>query len=202
MRHLDINPFFWYIYDMVEDNDVIAFERKIPLRKKLVPLSLTLIILIIDQYVKFLVVKYIPIYNIGLSLGDDVFRIIHVQNSGIAFSVGDSLPATIRWILFLIVPLCVVVLVLVTYFQNDDFTPLQHWTIAGVVGGGLGNLIDRFVRADGVVDFIDIKFYGLFGLERWPTFNIADMSVLICAFIFMFSILLPVRRIKKSEKKS
>jgi signal peptidase II len=187
---------------MVADSEVIAFERKIPLRKKIVPLSLTLIILILDQYVKFLVVKYIPVYNIGFSLGGDFFRIIHVQNSGIAFSVGDTLPSAIRWVLFLIVPLCVVALVLVTYFQNDDFTPLQHWAIAGVVGGGLGNLIDRFVRADGVVDFIDVKFYGLFGLERWPTFNIADMSVLVCAFIFMCSVLLSSGHPKKSKKKS
>ena len=39
----------------------------------------------------------------------------------------------------------------------------------GIVGGGLGNLVDRFFRKEGVVDFIDVKFYGLFGLERWPT---------------------------------
>jgi signal peptidase II len=106
------------------------------LRKKIVPLSLTLIVLMLDQFLKFLVVKYIPIYNIGFSLGGDFFRLIHVQNSGIAFSVGNTLPTTIRGVLFLIVPLVVVVLVLITYFQNDDFTHKQSLAIAGVIGGG------------------------------------------------------------------
>jgi signal peptidase II len=186
--------------DMIDE--AILLERKTPPQKKIIPLVLTPIVLILDQFVKFLVVKYIPLYNIGFSLGGDFLRIIHVQNSGIAFSMGNTLPATIRWVLFLLVPLCVVTLVLITYFQNDDFTQLQRWAIAGVVGGGLGNLIDRFCRTDGVVDFIDVKFYGFFGLERWPTFNIADMAVLICAFIFMCSILLPLKHAKNIGKKS
>jgi signal peptidase II len=167
------------------------------LRKKLIPLSLMLVVLALDQFVKFLVVKNIPVYSIGFSFAGDFFRLIHVKNPGIAFSVGNSLPTTIRGVLFLLVPLCVVILILITYFQNDDFTRVQQWAIAGVIGGGLGNLADRLFRADGVVDFIDIKFYGLFGLERWPTFNIADMSVLICAFIFICSMLIPSVHEKK-----
>ena len=37
------------------------------------------------------------------------------------------------------------------------------------------------------MDFIDVKFYGLFGLERWPTFNVADAAVLICGFLLIIS---------------
>jgi signal peptidase II len=40
-----------------------------------------------------------------------------------------------------------------------------------------------------VVDFISVKFYGFLGLERWPTFNIADASVVVCCFILLISIL-------------
>jgi signal peptidase II len=165
--------------------------------KKLVPLSLTVIVLALDQFSKFLVVNYIPVYSIGFSLGGDFFRLIHVKNPGIAFSVGNSLPTTIQGVLFLVMPLCVIIIVIITYFKNNDFTPLQQWAIAGVIGGGFGNLIDRFFRDGGVVDFIDVKFYGLFGLERWPTFNIADMSVLICAFLFIGSMLIPSVHVKK-----
>jgi len=50
-------------------------------------------------------------------------------------------------------------------------------------------LLDRFFRAEGVVDFIDVKFFGLFGLERWPTFNVADSAIVVCGaglFIALF----------------
>ena len=57
---------------------------------------------------------------------------------------------------------------------------MQRWFLSGIIGGGISNLLDRFFRAEGVVDFIDVKFFGLFGLERWPTFNIADSAIVIC----------------------
>jgi signal peptidase II len=157
--------------------------------KKILPFSLSLGVLALDQFLKYLVVVYIPPYTIGFSMWNDFFRIIHVQNSGIAFSVGNGLPQSVRGALFVLAPLVVLVLVVITYFRNNDFTDLQRWMITGVIGGGMGNLTDRLIRPGGVVDFIDIQFYGLFGLDRWPTFNIADAAVLICAAIFMLAII-------------
>lgn len=63
----------------------------------------------------------------------------------------------------------------------------------------MGNLYDRFFRPNGVVDFIDVKFYGIFGFERWPTFNIADMGVLICGILLMVSFIIAI--IKESAEK-
>jgi signal peptidase II len=74
------------------------------------------------------------------------------------------------------------------YFYSEEFNTLQRWAIAGILGGGLGNITDRIIRPDGVVDFISVKFYGFLGLERWPTFNIADSSVVICCILFLISI--------------
>ena len=71
---------------------------------------------------------------------------------------------------------------------------MQRWAICGIVGGGIGNLIDRFFRAEGVVDFIDVKFYGLFGFERWPTFNIADASVVVCGVLLVLSFVIDSRK--------
>jgi signal peptidase II len=80
------------------------------------------------------------------------------------------------------------------YVRSNDFTWLQRWAVAGIIGGGLGNLIDRIARPAGVVDFISVNLYGLLGLDRWPTFNIADASVVICGLILLVSILISPKR--------
>jgi signal peptidase II len=81
----------------------------------------------------------------------------------------------------------VLVFLLWYYFKSADFNGLQRWAVAGIIGGGVGNIIDRIFRPDGVVDFVSIKFFGIFGLERWPTFNIADASVVICCLVLLLS---------------
>lgn len=91
-------------------------------------------------------------------------------------------------------PLVVVILVISVYFRNKDFNQLQRWAIMGIVGGGLGNIMDRIFRSEGVVDFIDVKFYGLFGLQRWPTFNVADAAVVVCGILLFFSFIITVKK--------
>lgn len=160
--------------------------------EKFVPLVLTLLVVAADQITKYIVVKTIPPFTIGASFFGGILRLVHVSNTGVAFSVGDSLPDTVRRFLFAILPLVVIGIVFAVYFKNNTFTKLQRWAICGIVGGGLGNLIDRFARAEGVVDFIDIDIPnvsvpGLFSLERWPTFNIADASIVVCCAILIVS---------------
>ena len=170
-------------------------------KSKLLPLVLTVVVFVLDQGTKFLIVKMIPPYTIGASFFGDFLRIIHVYNPGIAFSMGNSLPDTLRGLLFAIIPLIVLVIVLAIYFRNDDFTFFQRWAVAGIIGGGLGNIYDRFFRPEGVVDFIDVKFYGLFGLERWPTFNVADAAVLICGFLLIISFIRAMIQESKEQKR-
>ncbi len=167
--------------------------------KKLIPLILMVLVIILDQLTKYLIVKNIPINTIGAQFFGDFLRIIHVSNPGIAFSIGHGWSLAARGILFRLVPLIVLIVVLGVYFRNDDFTRLQRWAIAGVVGGGFGNLIDRFFRAEGVVDFIDVKFYGLFGLERWPTFNVADSAVVVCGILLIISFAVTIKTKKAGE---
>lgn len=170
------------------------------LKIKLLPLVLTVVVFVLDQGTKLAIVKTIPPYTIGASFFGDFLRIIHVYNPGIAFSMGNSLPDTLRGLLFAIIPLIVLLVVLGIYFRNDDFTFFQRWTVAGIIGGGLGNIYDRFFRPEGVVDFIDVKFYGLFGLERWPTFNVADAAVLICGFLLIISFIRAMIQESKAQK--
>lgn len=162
-------------------------------RKKMLPFILTAAVIILDQITKALIVKNIPLFTIGYSFFGDFLRIVHVANTGVAFSMGDSMPFILRRLCFGIIPLVVIVMVIVVYLRNDDFNSLQRWAICGVLGGGLGNIIDRFFRAEGVVDFIDVKFYGLFGLERWPTFNVADSAVVVCGILLVISFAVTIK---------
>ena len=91
--------------------------------------------------------------------------------------------------MFIALPIVVVAALAVYYVRSDEFTRLQRWAIAGIFGGGIGNLIDRIFRPEGVVDWIDFRFYGILGWERFPTFNIADGTTTVCGTILVVTIL-------------
>lgn len=172
------------------------------LKNKLIPVLLALFVIIADQITKAIIVASIPPYTIGAQFFGDFLRIIHVSNTGVAFSFGANWAQSIRHIAFSLMPLVVVGLVIAVYFRNKDFNQLQRWAIMGIVGGGLGNIIDRIFRAEGVVDFIDVKFYGLFGLQRWPTFNVADAAVVVCGILLFISFAITVKNDKNHSKEN
>lgn len=170
-------------------------------KEKLLPMSLTAFIILADQIVKGIIVKAKP----GMGLVKDVFNndilwIYHVRNKAIAFSLGENFPDVIKPVLFIIIPILVLGFLLWYYFRSDEFTGIQRWAAAGIIGGGLGNIIDRIFRPDGVVDFISVKFYGIFGFERWPTFNIADSCVVVCCILLFVTILFTPQK-QNTEKK-
>ena len=170
------------------------------LKAKLWPISLAILVIILDQITKILIVNNITRNTIGIQFFGDFLRIIHVRNTGVAFSVGATWTETARRFLFSLIPLIVIGIVIGIYFRNNTWTKLQRWAIMGIVGGGLGNLIDRFFRPAGVVDFIDVKFYGLFGLDRWPTFNVADAAVVVCGILMVVSFIVTSIRESKAQK--
>ena len=178
----------------------------------LMPLTLTGIIILLDQVSKAIIAAFWPILSyrddgrvvprfIANVIGDDFLQIIHVRNRAIAFSLGDNLPDIIKPVLFIVLPLLVLGILLWYYLKSNDFTRFQRWVVAGILGGGIGNLIDRIFRTDGVVDFIDFKFYGIFGFDRWPTFNVADASVVVCCILLLVSIIITSISSSKKQKK-
>lgn len=169
---------------------------------RLVPFILTAAVIAADQLTKWVITLTVRPWSVGFSLFGDFFRIVRVYNPGIAFSLGSGLSSDIRTIIFGLIPLFVILIVAAVYFRSDDLSKFQRWCITGIIGGGLGNLIDRFFRPEGVLDFLDVKFYGLFGLERWPTFNVADSSVVICGALLMVSLFVGVRQAKAAGEEA
>lgn len=156
---------------------------------KKLPFVLTLGVVLIDQLTKWLVTVFIPMNGIGASFMGGFLRIIHARNTAIAFSIGTGMSQNFKMIFFSLLPLVVLGLIAFYLFKTDTLTHLQRWAACGILGGGAGNLVDRIFRPLGVVDFIDVKFYGLFGLDRWPTFNIADSAIVVCGFLLVISFL-------------
>ncbi|MCR4938903.1 MAG: signal peptidase II [Treponemataceae bacterium] len=183
-------------------SEVVNENKKVDigLKKKLIPVFFGIGTFLIDQITKWLVVSYIPEYTVKMQFFGDFLRIVHVRNLGAAFSVGGNLPQTLRSILLAVIPVVILILVMVVYFRNNSFTWYQRWLICGVAGGGFGNLFDRIFRKEGVVDFIDVKFYGLFGFERFPTFNMADSFIMVCGILLMISFLVQIHKEKKDKE--
>jgi len=171
----------------------------------LAPFILTAVVLLLDQATKIFIVANWPILpgHHGRYIMDvfsnDLLILFHVRNPAIAFSIGYGLPQPWRFILFIIVPIIVLILLTWYYFHTTEFSRLQRWAIAGIIGGGIGNIGDRIFRPDGVVDFVSVKFFGIFGLERWPTFNVADASVVVCCFILLFTMLRPQKKSPEND---
>jgi signal peptidase II len=163
---------------------------------RVLPFSLTLAVIALDQLTKLIVSLTVKPWTVGFTVFNDLFRIVRVYNPGIAFSIGGSLSSSIRSVLFGLLPLIIILVVVAVYFRSDDLNRTQRWCVAGIIGGGLGNLIDRFFRPNGVLDFIDVRFFGIFGLDRWPTFNVADSAVVVCGILLMVSLILGIKNAK------
>lgn len=101
--------------------------------------------------------------------------VVHVLNQGVAFGfLGDESRG-------LVIAITLVALVAVlAWFALDPARPLAWLAVGALVGGALGNLIDR-IRADAVTDFID--------LPAWPSFNFADVAITLGAALLVLAAL-------------
>ncbi len=155
-----------------------------------VPLAAAVAIIAVDQIVKALVVAHIPEGRISFRIFGDFIWIVHARNMGAAFSLGASSAPLLRVLFFIVFPTVVLIGVMVYYVRGRGLTSLLRWAMGLVLGGGIGNLIDRIFRPEGVVDFISVNMYGLFGMERFATFNVADSAITIGEILLVIGLLI------------
>ncbi|HNP93037.1 MAG TPA: signal peptidase II [Rectinema sp.] len=171
----------------------------------LVPILFSGIIIIVDQITKALVVKYIPEGRVFARILGDFVWIVHTRNRGAAFSIGALSPQPLRFLFFICLPIVVLIALLFYYFKSERLSPILRYSIGLIVGGGIGNLIDRILRPQGVVDFISVNMYGFLGMERFATFNIADSAITIGEILLILGFLIlefhkPKAQSSQSEK--
>ena len=107
-----------------------------------------------------------------------------VQNTGAALGLGQNLPPVGKLILINFLPLSVLVVICFWVFTQKRIITIVAIALAFIIGGGLGNLIDRFLFGS-VTDFFLIEF----GLFKTGIFNMADVSVTIGALLILMHIL-------------
>ena len=143
-------------------------------------LIITAIIIVLDQVTKILVRHYMS--DMSISVIGDFFKLTHVQNPGGAFSLSFG-SGVINKIVFTIAPIIMTFVILIMLrFAKSRYEKISFSLI---LGGAVGNLIDRLVLGS-VTDFFDVEFFNIFGLERWPVFNIADSSIVVSVVILLF----------------
>ena len=154
-----------------------------PLSLKQIGLLCALTIIIIDQITKNLVV--LMMYE-GQKEILPFFNLVHVWNRGISFGLFNN-DHSGAWIL------CALSLAITVFFirwlGKTDHKPLAL-AIGAVIGGALGNVIDR-IRFQAVVDFLDFHV----GNWHYPAFNVADSAIVVgIAYIVMDGLLFEPKR--------
>jgi signal peptidase II len=151
-----------------------------------------LLIVLADQATKLRVRHFM---NIGDSfrVWGDFFRITYVTNTGAAFSFSLGTDLYNR-IFFTITTLVATGLLLFLLHKTDEILPSAAFAM--IIGGAIGNLIDR-IAYGAVVDFLDFDFFDII-IERWPVFNVADSMITIAVVLLIIDTL---RSIKRTDKR-
>ncbi len=147
-------------------------------------------IVLLDQVTKYMAMSLLAGKG-EISLLADCLRFVLAENRGGFLSLGASLPEHARNIVFLVISSVFLVIFTVFTLYDKSITLPMLVASAMIIGGGVGNIIDRALRDGAVIDFVNVGI----GRLRTGIFNVADMAVLF-GCIILFYILI---RFKKPQ---
>ena len=125
------------------------------------------------------------------------FRLVHARNRGIAFGIFGASGPSVQLVLLLVVALIVAFIAWQLARAGGD--GLAGAGLALVLGGAIGNIVDRVLRGD-VVDFLDF-FVVVGGREHhWPAFNVADSAISVGACCVVLAEILAQVREKRASR--
>jgi signal peptidase II len=165
-------------------------------------LSISVAVLILDQLTKYAIVHG-PVAERPVVIVPRFFRLAYGENSGALFGLFSGLEQPWRAIVLLIIPLAAIGCV--TFFMRvtGSSDRLSLLALALILGGAVGNQLDRLFRAGRVVDFLDVSIdiepvrgwlIRLAGTSHWPAFNVADSAIVVGALLLGYDLLVQSRR--------
>lgn len=118
-------------------------------------------------------------YQEKITIIPDWFDVTLVHNKGVAFSMFSEAS---NWINYVIFSLAMFICAYMLYYTfTNQFNPIQKVSASLVIGGAVGNIIDRCIHGY-VIDFLFFHHNNF----TWPVFNLADSFITIGAVIFIF----------------
>jgi len=140
-------------------------QKKLFKNKKILIISSTaFLIVFFDQLTKFFIVKHFKVSQ-SLPILNNIFHLTFVKNTGAGFGILKGFNSFL-----ILISLAVIGIIFYYYRQIKQNQILLQIIAAFVLGGTIGNLIDR-INLGYVIDFLDFRI--------WPVFNIADSFVTI-----------------------
>lgn len=112
----------------------------------------------------------------------DTLRLTFIENHGAFLGLGGNLPETARTLIFTVFVSLMLVAFLIWVWRTPDFSKRALVASSLVVGGGIGNLIDRVTNNGGVADFLNIGI----GSLRTGIFNVADVWIVVGGVMLFF----------------
>ncbi len=144
----------------------------------------------LDQLTKYLAVLHLKPINTHPII-EGVLHLTYVENRGAAFGMLKNH----RWIFMIIstVAIIAVIAFMLAAYKKQYYSPVLFLGLGLIAGGGIGNMIDRFLVGY-VVDFIDVR------LINFAVFNVADIFVCAgCAIVFLKIILDDIAESRKNK---
>lgn len=155
---------------------------------KYIALACSALIVGLDQLFKYFAIIYLSNDILTLPIIKDVFHLTYIENRGAAFSILEGKQ------IFLVGLTTLILLALTVFILMDRIkSKFLIWSLALVIGGGIGNLIDRVLRGF-VVDYLDFR------IIDFAVFNFADCCVVVGTGLIMIYVLFLDR--KNSSKPS
>lgn len=164
-------------------------------------LGLTLSVFLVDQVTKILAHAHLRDAS-PVVIVPGFLNLSYSRNPGGLFGYFGDLPDPWRAVLLTVLPVIAIVLIGIFLLRSDGTLLLTRLGLASILGGAMGNLLDRVVRGE-VVDFLDVyaSSPGLadwlvrtFGTAHWPTFNIADSCIVVGAGLLILDTFRPQAR--------
>ena len=131
------------------------------------------VLIVTDQYTKFMVSLHIPL-NYSIKVVEGFFNLTHIRNSGVAFGLFASQQSEYKALFFIAISTIAIVAILVIFHQTPKEKKIVQTGLILIFSGAIGNLIDRSLHGE-VIDFVDFFIEGY----HFPAFNIADSCITI-----------------------
>ena len=132
-------------------------------------------LLVLDQITKYFVIQLLSL-NEAIEI-TPFFNIVHFRNEGAAFSF---LADAGGWQRYFLAGVASIVSILLFFIISKSQSRIQLFGYSLILGGALGNLIDRLLRGN-VVDFLNFHWRA----SHWPTFNVADVIIFCGALVIV-----------------